>query len=417
MDAWSASRYTGPRRWLIFLLVMLLLVMVQFFCLVPLLPLSEGNMSFATYFLVIILILIKGGRRMHMPTRKELRPLIWFILGIILSFIPANLYYGQSFVQSFFTYRRFFCFLSFPILLAVHPTKTELRYALYIFTMLWIVFSILVTFYMQGWVYVDEGRLLVSEGDFLHILPGGRFVCITFIFALDQYRETRHTRDLINVIIIFLCVFIMVSRTILAAALLIIVLATTGGLRTVRSRLAGLAFLIVFMGLFLHFARGQLGMLITETSAQVVDVDYNRNKALVYMFACQRNWVTVVFGNGFISGLVSTIVQDLQAQGIYNCDVGLVGMWQEYGLITVTVIFLSALKSISRDYPFLVRASGIFILVSSLTIGYFALLETTFWLCLHWYLVACEEGKVMEIRKARKTQRELRKQRYRSIAE
>ena len=158
-------------------------------------------------------------------------------------------------------------------------------------------------------------------------------------------------------------------------------------------------------------------MLITETSAQVVDVDYNRNKALVYMFACQRNWVTVVFGNGFISGLVSTIVQDLQAQGIYNCDVGLVGMWQEYGLITVTVIFLSALKSISRDYPFLVRASGIFILVSSLTIGYFALLETTFWLCLHWYLVACEEGKVMEIRKARKTQRELRKQRYRSIAE
>ena len=417
MDAWSASKYTGPRRWLIFLLVLLLLVMVQFFCLVPLLPLSEGNMSFATYFLIAVLILIKGGRNMRKPTRQELRPFFWFMLGVILSFIPANLYFDQSFVQSFFTYRRFFCFLSFPILLAVQPTKTELRYALYIFTMLWIVFSFLVTFYMQGWVFVDEDRLFVDEGDFLHILPGGRVVCIAFIFALDRYRETRHTRDLVNVIIVFLCVFVMVSRTILAAALLIIVLASTGGLRTVRSRLAGLAFLIIFMGLFLHFARGQLGMLITETSTQVVDVEYNRNKALVYMFACQRNWFTVIFGNGFISGHVNSIVHDLQAQGIYNCDVGLVGMWQEYGLLPVAVVLISAFKSLSRDYSFPVRSSGIFILVSSLTIGYFALLETTFWLCLHWYLVACEEGKVREMRKARKTQRELRRQRYRSIAE
>ena len=415
MDTWTLSKYSGPRRWLVFWMVMLMLVMVQFFSLIPLLPLSEGNMSFATYFFVVFFILINAGRKKEKPTIRHMKPMLLLITSVLLSFIPAYLYFHQSAFQSFLTYRKFLCYLTLPLLLTVRPTKEELRYSFYIFSVIWLVTTVCVTFYLQSWVFVGDGRLFVDEGDILHCLPGGRFICISFILALDHYLEKRSLNNMITAIFMFICVFVMFSRTILMAAIMVIALASISG-RTVRAKVAGLAFGMVFLFVFAYLAMDQIGMFIEETSSQVGDMEYNRNKAIVYMFSSQRNIITVLLGNGFISGHVDSIVFDLQDQGIYHSDVGLVGMWHQFGLLSVIVILGSVANGLSRDYSFLVRAMAVFILVSSLTIGYFAILECTFWLSLYWYMMALEKDNVSRLREERKLEKIRRRQRYRSLA-
>lgn|GEM_PF-2173428 len=415
MDAWTMSKYSGPRRWLVFWMVMLMLVMVQFFSLVPLLPLSEGDMSFATYFLVALFILIHAGRKKERPTMRHMKPLLLLMASVFLSFIPAYLYYHQSFFQSFLTYRKFLCYLTFPLLLTVRPTKQEIRYAFYIFTVIWLILTICVTFYMQSWVVVSEGRLFVDEGDILHCLPGSRYICVSFILALDHYLEKRSLNNLNITIFMFICVFVMFSRTILVAAMIVIAIATISG-RTVQAKVAGLAAGVIFIVVFTYLAMDQIGMLIEETSSQVSDMDYNRNKAIVYMFSSQRNLLTVVLGNGFISGHVDSIIFDLQDRGIFHSDVGLIGMWHQFGLLSVFVIFGSGVAGLSRDYSFLVRSMAAFILESSLTIGYFGILECTLWLSLYWYLMALESDSVNLQREERRLERARRRQRYRSLS-
>ena len=414
MDTWTLTRYKGPRRWLVFWMVMLMLVMVQFFSLIPLLPLSESNMSFATFFIVALFILMQARGKKHKPTIQQMKPMLWLIASVLLSFIPAYLYFHQSAFQSFLTCRKFLCYLTLPLLLVSRPTKEELRYSFYIFTYIWLFTTICVTFYLQSWVLVADGGVFIDEGDILHCLPGRRFVCITFIFALDHYLENRSVKTLLTTIFFFLCVFIMFSRTMLLAAVSVIVLATLRG-RTVRAKMAGLTSLVIFIGIFTYLAVDQLTMLIEETSSQVVDLDYNRNKAFIYMFSSQRNILTILLGNGFISGHVDSLIFDLQEQGIYYSDVGLVGMWNQFGILAVIVILGTAIKGLSRDYSFSVRAISVFILVSSLTIGYFVYLECIFWLCLFWYLMALETDDVKRLRKQRKEERAIRRQRYRSI--
>lgn len=415
MDAWSASRYTGPRKWLIFLMVLLMLVMVQFFRLVPLLPLSEGNMSFATFFVIALFILIKAGPNKNRLRLRQMRPLMWFMFGILLSFIPAYIYYTQDPFQSILTYRKFLCYLTLPLLLVVNPTNDEIRRAFTIFSVLWLVMTVLVTFYMQAWVDIGDGLLFVEEGDILHTLPGGRLVCLSFIFTLDHYLHNKTTENLLMSILMFLCVFIMFSRTILIAALAVILLATVSG-RTISSKMTGVAVSILFFAIFTYLAMDRLGMFIEETTTQLGDVEYNRNKALIYMFASQRDFWTILLGNGYISGHVSEIVYELQEQGIFHSDVGLVGMWHQFGLISIIVILFYAFKGLSRDYSFVVRGTAVFILVSSATIGYFAVLECIFWMSLYWFLLVRESETVKLERERRRYERMIRMQKYRSIS-
>ena len=414
MDAWTVARYTGPRRWVVFWMVMLMLVTVQFFALVPLLPLSEGNMSFATFFLVVLALLLRTRKLRHKPTNKEMKPLIWLLLSVLLSFIPAYVYYRQPFLQSFFTYRKFFFYLILPLLLTVRPTKEEIRKSFYIFSVIWLVMTIIVSFYLQSWVEVADGRLFIDEGDLLHCLPGGRYIGLSFILALDHYLEKRSADNLVTAIFMFCCVFVILSRTILAASMAIIVLATMSG-RTVRAKVGGLTALFVFFIVFTNLALDRLDLLIEETSSQVVDVEYNRNKAFIYMFSSQRNIWTILFGNGFISGHVDSIIYDLQEKGIYHSDVGLIGMWHQFGLISVSVIVASAINGVSRDYSFIIRAFSVYILLSALTIGYFALSECIFWICLYWYLLSLESESVARLRRERKIEKANRRQRYRSL--
>ena len=93
----------------------LLLFSVNFFDLLPITNVIGPNGPFAFYLLSLFLVFTFHRRAWIRDSLHWLTPFWWYLFGILLSYIPALLYYDQSFLQSFFT-NRLSCIYSSPCL-------------------------------------------------------------------------------------------------------------------------------------------------------------------------------------------------------------------------------------------------------------------------------------------------------------
>ena len=165
---------------------LLLVCSVNFFDIVPITRLIGINGPFAFYLLSLFLMFTFNRKALIGESMQWLVPLWWFLFGVVLSFIPAQIYYGQSFLQSFFTYRRFFELSAFPILIALRPNEKELRTSLYAFAVLYLLLCLIVTFIAPSLIVIPDKRKLVEDGDYIHVLAGIRHVFLAFVFALNR---------------------------------------------------------------------------------------------------------------------------------------------------------------------------------------------------------------------------------------
>ena len=112
--------------------------------------------------------------------------------------------------------------------------------------------------------------------------------------------------------------------------------------------------------------------LFEETTTQVEDEEYNRNKAYRYFIfeACPNVWC-YIFGNGFLSSHATSHMQDMKAIGVHNSDVGFIGYWNQYGIIPIIAFLLMLIPaSVGRHNSHFIRCWAIQILICGLTISY-----------------------------------------------
>jgi hypothetical protein len=85
----------------------------------------------------------------------------------------------------------------------------------------------------------------------------------------------------------------------------------------------------------------QLDLWYEESTEQLSDEDYNRNKALNYLWNdFSRSYLGYVFGNGFASTHANfgKLMFSNMEEGIYQSDLGLFGLWTHFGLIIIFLI-------------------------------------------------------------------------------
>ena len=389
---------------------------VDGFELEPLYPIFGGNNGFTVSLLIMSFMYAKYmGFTFRGGIKEKLKPLMWLTVGVVLSYIPAYLYYGQPVYQSFLTYRRFFCYLAFPLLLSIRPSVDEIRRALYAFCVLYAVFAFTVTFLKPDWVILQEDVDLVREGDFIHVILGERLVLLALIFALDTLRVSRNRWSLIAVVLVFALLFIIQNRTALMSAFFIIILAVFFN-RSAKVRLVASVLMLSFFVITAGLAMNYIDALIEETMEQLDDPDYNRVKAFMYFFSWDRPKLTYVLGNGFISGNVSPLMSRLQEEGIFHSDMGLIGMWNQFGIIPVITIYYIAFRGLGRNHSFIVRAFSLFVILSSLTLGYYMLLQTIFVLSMYLYLYSTDDHYVEAMKQQRQEMIAKLMRKYRSLA-
>ena len=406
----------GPRIGMSIDLLILFLISVHMFYLKPFAPLFGGEGTFTYFLLMLAYLYIRYlGFSVRFGIAKKMIPLLWITIGIVLSFVPAYVFYGQHIYYSFIAYRHFLCLLALPILFSIRPSRTEIKRALYAFSVIFLFLTVYVTFVMPSWVEVLDGHLFIDEGELVHVLPGPHFVMLAFIFALEDFRRKMDVNYFLRAAFFFLILILVQNRTLLICSMAVIVLAALFN-KSAKTRIAA-EVLLLMVGIALVVLGNRYFLALwNETVYQLNNPDYNRVRAFMYFTSVKNGPLSFFLGNGFISGRVNPIMQNLMKEGIYNSDLGLIGMWHQFGLIPVITILVIEIRGLSRKHSFLVRACSLFMLLCSMTIAYFVDSEFIIWLCLHLYLygsdVAFDEAVLMQKKKIER--RILR--RYRSIS-
>lgn len=398
--------------------ILLILLFATRFCnLAPLAWLFRDEGQFFSYLLVLIVIYIRNmGFMVRYNSLHKMRPVWLMMAGVLISFIPAYRYYGQHLYYSLIVYRHFLGYFALFVLLSIKPSHRELKRGLYAFTFLYLFLSLYVTYVNPRLVTLEENTAFMDEGDLVHMLPGVEYAVLAFIYAIDDFRRQAKFSwgHLAFAGFVFLVIFLVQNRTTLMASLAIVILAVFSN-RSARKRLTAEVIMSVFAILLVVLASGYLLGLVDETITQLSDPEYNRVKAFTYFTSAENGIMSIFWGNGFISGLVHPIVFQLNQEGIYYADMGMLGFWYQFGLFPVLVILAYVFKGLSSKHSFVVRANALFILMGVLTISYFLHFQYSIWLCIYLYLesndkqyeVAVAEAKVKQARKAIKRYRSL----------
>ena len=410
--------YRGEKRFrtsLIFELLFLMLVSSRFFDLIPLQPLLAGGGNvFLMLGTLAVIYMTQLGFQLRSGILKQMKAVWWTLAGVFLSFAAASQFYRQGLFTSFIVCRQYFTLLVFPLLLAVRPTYKEVKLALYAFSWICAFTTGYVTFIDQTLVPTAENMPFIEEGDFVHMVSGLHFIVIAFIFSLYEFRTRMTIKKFVAVILLFAFIFIARNRTFLIASCFIAVLSVVST-RSQRSKLyaygiIGVVALMVFVTMY-----SALMSLLDETMTQLNNPDYNRIKSLGYFFSIPNGPLSIFIGNGFISGTVNPIVGDLQKEGIFYSDLGLIGLWHVYGLIPPIVILVNVIKGLSPKHSLEVRGNALLILTCSLTVGYFATIETLTWLCFYLYFLHSDGEYFEAMVQYRKKIQQMALHRYRSL--
>lgn len=394
-------------------MVFVMLLSVNFFEVGILKDIFGGINGFVFYMVALVIIYIAFCGLGYDKSRYHgyLRPIAWIVAGLFVSFIGAYMFYGQSFFQSIISTRLFSALLAAPVFICINPTYDETKKALYTFAIIDFLFTIYAAFIDQSIVHLTEGaEFLRSESDIVRMLPGLHFSVMAFAFAVNDVLERYTPNNMLMAAFLFAVLVINTNRTFLFGALMIVVLSLS---YMGKSRYKGLIVgsLILVALIFFLWTGNIFSALLEETTEQIGDTDYNRIKSLMYMFTCPNGPLSYVIGNGFISAKVNSLMPDLFAMGIFYSDVGFIGFWNQFGILTTVAILYYVIKGLDRRHSFVVRSSAIIILCASLTIAYFSSVEKLCWLS--FYLMLYYQDLMSKPEMMYKKRRQVR---YRSLA-
>ena len=399
-------------------ILLILLVVSRFFRIASLQFLFNGDGSFFTYILLLAVIYIRNmGFSVRYGIAKSMRPLLFMLIGVLISFIPAYRYYGQHLYYSLIVYRPFYAYAALPVLLSIRPTHKEFKKALYAFAILYAFCLFYSTFINPSFIVFDEEAEFISEGDFVHMLEGCQFLPLAFIYALNDLRQSKKTvKKVLTAAGLFALLFILQNRTIIFASILISLFAALSN-KSPRQRLTMvviIAGLSVVAGVIVY---QYFNALVEETISNLTDPEYNRVKAFNYFISGVNGKMSYIWGNGFISGYVDTIMEVLRREGIFHSDLGFIGFWNQFGILAVGVQLYLVITGLSPLRSFLVRANALYILAGSMTISYFLQFGFSAWLCIfmYWYATDVEYKAAKSESDAKRVQRSMR--RFRSLLE
>lgn len=349
-------------------LTILLLIWVNFWNIKP----FGGNINSDYTQILIILYLIAGTiiyskNRIHFAVKKY-KPMSFIFLGIFLSMISANIYYGQTFLQSLISYRSMYFLLSIYFFFRISFTQNDIFKGINRFAVLLAIMYV-IKMAIPGLFYFSERILELQEFEGYTMGMGGfALITIPLFMRLQTLREKFSTQNLLWILFYLMILILMQNRSVLFGSLLI----TGYQLIKMKSKYK-YVIITICIGLFVYFGLDIINNLIIETEEQLADSEYNRNKALAYFIAATtQDWFTAIFGCGFISAHTSPIMQTLMDAGIYNSDVGLVGFWNHYGIIPViTILYLFTSTLRTKEMPQYMKMLAILHLSCILTIEYY----------------------------------------------
>lgn len=372
---------------MVLFLVILFLLFVNFWNIKPF-----GYLSEDMQLLMIIAWQLYGcykfRKRPKVLVKNKYKYLKWIIAGIILSMIPAYIFYGQPIIQSFITYRTQILLCTIVSLFVISPKLEELIRALYLFSILMLGASLLVQI-SHGLFVIREKTLerleFINGRAQLSLVAGVEYVTIPLFYYLQKFKEKFSVNDFLKVLLLFFVIFVAQNRSALFPTIVFFIFT----LFFIKSKYKPFIWVgVLLIGVF--FLKSNLEVfstLIEETTVDLNDADYNRNKAWTYfLYVFSPHWICYILGNGFLSSHYSVVMQSLMEIGIHNSDVGFIGYWNQFGIIPIIAIFCMYCIVFIDKYPYFMKLIVLFSVICGLTTIYYGQDVKILHLALFYYL-------------------------------
>jgi hypothetical protein len=312
---------------------------------------------------------------------KYKKTIYYIFLGVFISMFSAYYFGKQSFSITFIGQRGIFAFMFLPVILFVQPTEKDIIKALKWISIITIIVWILVHI-NPGWVKLEQDFLeqfdlkrkgLTSKLEFY--VYGVEFVVLYLYFQINEYLKMFSWRVFIEVLILFLFIILYQNRSMILGTAPIFFYS----LLKFKSRYK--TFIIIPLSLILAaaliYTSDILMTLISNSKQELNASDYNRWKSLFYFFyEYPQSWFCYIFGNGHPSGGKSPLGNLMWAnftKGIYTSDLGMVGMWVDYGLIPLIAIYSIIVNILKHKYfPLYLKFISLHILLVPTIFGFWS---------------------------------------------
>jgi len=295
-----------------------------------------------TYLWAFSAFFIFNGKLKSIFMMKYIKLMNLIFIGVFISTISANFFWGQNFITTFIAQRYIYSFILLPAILYAQPSNDDIIIGLKWISLLTVTIWAITTFYPQI-VWLTEEKIESPQENnrgFGIQIEGIHFVIMYLYYKIQEYIKEFSWKHFMVALLLLGFIFLYQNRSLIIGAIIIFAYS----LIKIRSRhkiLIISSISIIVIAAILS-TLNIWASLINQTQVELTDLDYNRWKALIYFINdYSPNWFCYIFGNGFPSANSSfgQFMMNNWGNGIYSSDLGMIGMWTDYGVIPLIAIY------------------------------------------------------------------------------
>lgn len=338
------------------ILFLIILISTNFFQFIPIY--NSGIISYSKNILIVLLIgLFFYGSKRHQDYIYFRKEIILLMVLPFLSSITSKIYRGQFFIESFLATKATISWLLFFVLIRLKYTnKIVLSIILKIAIIVAGIFILQQIFYPSFYYFNDVSNdiedIEVRNGFFRFrlflIIP---YVYIAFYYYIDRYLQFKQKKNLLRALLFLIPIYLLLTRQIWFCIFIpLLYYIFIYGKRFSFKRL----FMITCLCFIVYFIYSNLDLLVgkdlIERTANENSEDNIRIIAMNFFgLEYWQDWFNVLLGNGcpYLGSKYGIYIENLKyTSGLYMSDIGIVGIFSQYGLFYVLALLLLYIKTI-----------------------------------------------------------------------
>lgn len=289
---------------------------------------------------ILLLISTLRYKRKICSSRIINKFVLLYAIAVVASFVVALSDRDQGLLQSFISTRSLWWLVFGYYLIAANVTLNDLHKGLVIFSIPYLMLVFFSYTHPELTNQLRGAEIDIENTRWVHMFTGIQFIVLLFYMEMDALSVSRRIGvvRLTYAFVVFFGLMLTGNRsTILAVIVITIGFILSTNAKKTKSRLSIAAIGVVA----LMIAYGGLTGIIETIFADLSNTQYNR----VGSFDFFVNHFSVspygyILGNGFatMTSRFGVYVNDLKEYGIYQSDLGLIGQWSMFGLISVYAV-------------------------------------------------------------------------------
>ena len=318
-----------------------------------------------------------------------------FLAIMCISVLYPYIVYEQAIIATLLAQRENYSIIFLLVFLYIHPLEQDFYVALRFCSYLTIGIMLLSVVFPEFFITTErleylEHRQSKGSTDIITADPGAGLLLFYFLFQISKILKTPRTKQIIEVVFLFLIIVLMQNRSRLIFAVPVFLYVFL----KFKTQNKGLYWIVLgllissFSGLIYKIASN----LWTESLNQLVDQDYNRWQAVsFFLIESKVSIFTLLFGHGISasgSDYLKIMENAQQKRFAYISDIGLLGSYFLYGLSFIALTVSFVFKALKKYQPFYIKSFAWFIILVP-TIQGFGVLDSgaTILYSMFFYLV------------------------------